>query len=253
MSTLPLPVHVSSPAASTALLCGHLLPWPALAAATALLLLATGCTGMQHGAAQTTDAATTESTFMGRTVAQALLKTPEGVAAGMATLTSVQDGGVEIAVQVQDMAPGLHGFHIHEKGECVPGPDATGKVVAFGAAGGHFDPHGTQTHGQPGQPARQVHAGDVPNLVVGSSGSGMLRYTSQDVALAPGANSIEGRSLVVHAGEDDYKTNPAGNSGPRVACGVIEMVPRRGMERSNMAQVLLPALGQAAASPPTTR
>ena len=258
MSRLPLPLHVSVPAMAlsrppTALPRGRRLRWPVATAAAALLALATGCTAMQqhHAKDQAAGASGTNSTFLGRTTAQARLKTPEGKDAGMATLTSVQSGGVEIAVQVQDMAPGPHGFHIHEKGECAPGPDAaTGKVVAFGAAGGHFDPHGTKTHGQPGQSARQVHAGDVPNLVVGSSGSGMLRYTSQDVALAPGANSIVGLSLVVHAGEDDYKTNPAGNSGPRVACGVIEMVQGKGLERSNMAHGgAVPAMGQTASAP----
>lgn len=186
----------------------------------------------------------------GMAVAQAALKTPEGAPAGMAMLSALQGGGVEITVQVQGMQPGPHGFHIHAKGECAPGPDAaTGKVVAFGAAGGHFDPHNTQTHGQPGSPARQVHAGDVPNLVVGSSGSGMLRHVNTGVSLAPGQDSIVGRSLVVHQGEDDYRTNPAGNSGPRIACGVIELVHGKGMDRSTLAQGQTPASGPLATAP----
>ena len=204
--------------------------WPA--AAATLVLLGTGCSNLQHGntAGKAAGAMGMDGKAMGQTVAQARLKTPEGAPAGMATLTSLQGGGVDIAVQVQGMQPGPHGFHIHDKGECAPGPDAaTGKTVAFGAAGGHFDPNNTQTHGKPGQSPQQIHAGDVPNLMVDASGSGMLRYTSEHVSLAPGASSIVGRSLVVHGGEDDYKTNPAGNSGPRIACGVIEMVHGQGM------------------------
>lgn len=152
------------------------------------------------------------------------LLTPQGAPAGTAKLQAVQ-GGVEIALEVEGMAPGTHGFHIHEKGECAPSPDASGKTVAFGAAGGHFDPYHTQTHGRPGQPPQQVHAGDTPNLVVDASGRGTLRYTNTGVTLTPGLYSIAARSLVVHANEDDYQTNPAGNSGPRIACGVILLTP----------------------------
>lgn len=154
----------------------------------------------------------------------ARLVTAEGVPAGTATLQSVQ-GGVEIVLEVQGMAPGTHGFHIHEKGECGPSTDASGKTVAFGAAGGHFDPYNTHTHGHPGQSPQQVHAGDTPNLVVDASGRGTLRHTNTGVTLTPGLYSIAGRSLVVHASPDDYQTNPAGNSGPRIACGLILMTP----------------------------
>ena len=223
------------------------------AAAAALVVLGAGCTNMQAagdgakagamGAAMDSSM-DTKNMAMDKTVAQAQLKTPEGAAAGMAMLRSIQGGGVEISLNVQGMQPGAHGFHIHEKGECAPKMNATtGKMEAFGAAGGHFDPHGTKTHGQPGQSSRQIHAGDAPNLVVGANGSGMLRHTSQDMALTPGENSIMGLALVVHADEDDYKTNPAGNSGPRVACGVIELVHGHTLDRSNMALGAMPTAG----------
>lgn len=150
--------------------------------------------------------------------------TPQGAQAGIAKLQAVQ-GGVEITLEVAGMAPGTHGFHIHEKGTCGPSTDASGKTVAFGAAGGHFDPHNTQAHGRPGQSPHEVHAGDTPNLVVNANGQGTLRYTNTGVTLTPGPNSMAGRSLVVHESQDDYKTNPAGNSGPRIACGVILMTP----------------------------
>lgn len=229
----------------------------AAAAAAALVLLGAGCTPMQQsdkaaGAMGTSTATQGVGADKGMNrgsadlpaTARAQLKTPEGTPAGMATLTSVQ-GGVDIALQVQGMKPGPHGFHIHDKGDCAPGMDAaTGKTVAFGAAGGHFDPHGTKTHGRPDQPSRQSHAGDAPNLVVGANGSGTLRHTSTQVTLTPGADSIVGRALVVHESEDDYKTNPAGNAGARIACGVIELTQNSLMDRSNMAQKDMPAVGQ---------
>ena len=230
------------------------------AAAAALVVLSAGCTHMQgagngdHKAgpvgAAMDSGMDNKNMAMDKTVAQAQLKTPEGAAAGMAMLRSVQGGGVEISLNVQGMQPGAHGFHVHEKGECAPKMNtSTGKMEAFGAAGGHFDPHSTKTHGQPGQSSRQIHAGDVPNLVVGANGSGMLRYTSQEVSLMPGMNSIMGRALVVHAGEDDYTTNPAGASGPRIACGVIELVHGHTMDRSNMALGDRPVAGQSTVQP----
>lgn len=236
----------------------------AAAAAAALVVLGVGCTNMQaagdganragaRGAAMDSGMES-KNMAMEKTVAQAQLKTPEGADAGLAMLRSVQGGGVEISLNVQGMKPGAHGFHIHEKGECAPKMNTTtGKMEAFGAAGGHFDPHGTKTHGRPGQSSRQIHAGDVPNLVVGVSGSGMLSYTSQDVSLLPGDNSIMGRSLVVHENEDDYKTNPAGDSGPRIACGVIELVHGHTLDRSNMALSAKPAAGQSKAQPTVAR
>ena len=192
------------------------------------LVLSAGCTSPHHngsGADHGQAAPTTGPTAAGvMPMGHARLATPEGAPAGTATLRSVQ-GGVEIVLKVQGMAPGTHGFHIHEKGECAASNDASGKVVAFGAAGGHFDPYKTQSHGHPGQSPQQVHAGDIPNVVVDASGQGTLRYTNTGVTLTPGPYSIAGRSLVVHESQDDYKTNPAGNSGPRIACGVILITP----------------------------
>lgn len=154
------------------------------------------------------------------TGAMVKLMTPQGEPAGQAVLTTVPDG-VQIVLNVERLTPGLHGFHIHTNGSCAPGPDATGKTVDFGAAGGHFDPHGTQQHGDPGRGTVR-HAGDAPNLMADAQGKASLRTTNTLVTLLPGANSVIGKALVVHADADDYKTNPAGNSGARVLCGVIE-------------------------------
>ncbi|WP_159917500.1 superoxide dismutase family protein [Pantoea sp. 18069] len=160
--------------------------------------------------------------------ARVALVTASGAPAGQATLRELPGGaGVEIAIQVQDMAPGPHGFHIHAEGVCAPGPDAaTGQTVAFGAAGGHFDPFMTRKHGRPGQSAHEAHAGEAPNILVGADRQGSLRFTNPNVTLQPGQTSVMGRTLVVHEREDDYATNPAGNSGGRIACGVITPAPR---------------------------
>ncbi|WP_382326872.1 superoxide dismutase family protein [Hydrogenophaga sp. UC242_50] len=157
-----------------------------------------------------------------RQPAVAQLVTASGQSAGRAELVQTP-AGVEIAITVQGLTPGLHGFHIHAHGACAPGPDpATGQTVAFGAAGCHFDPGQSHNHGQPGQPAHQAHAGELPNITVGADGTGSLRYLNPNVTLSRGPDSAFGRALVVHQNPDDHATDPAGNSGARVLCGVIQ-------------------------------
>ena len=156
--------------------------------------------------------------------ARVALVTPTGQPAGNATLRELPGGaGVEIAIEVRDMAPGAHGFHIHANGACAPGPDAaSGQIIAFGAAGGHFDPYQTRNHGRPGQSAHEAHAGEAPNITVGADRRGSLRFTNPQVTLQPGKTTILGRTLIVHEREDDYASDPACNSGGRIACGIIE-------------------------------
>lgn len=102
-----------------------------------------------------------------------------------------------------------HGFHIHDKGDC-SAPDGM-------STGGHFNPGGTP-HGP--QHAER-HAGDMPALKADASGYASASFKLTGVTLAPGPNSIVGRSVIVHKDPDDYKTQPTGNSGARIACGVI--------------------------------
>jgi superoxide dismutase, Cu-Zn family len=112
------------------------------------------------------------------------------------------------------LTPGQHGFHVHEKGDC-SAPDAM-------SAGGHFNPGGSG-HGGPSHETR--HAGDLGNLEADASGKASLQLTvpAKQLSLATeGANSIIGKALIVHADPDDYKTQPTGNSGKRVACGIIK-------------------------------
>lgn len=128
---------------------------------------------------------------------------------GEATFEQVGADRVRVVVFAQNLKPNSeHGFHIHEKGDC-SAPDAT-------SAGGHFNPTG-KTHGQPGS----GHAGDLPMLKAAKNGRAKLDVTLEGVTLTPGPTSLVGRGLVIHAQPDDFKTQPAGNSGARVACGVI--------------------------------
>ena len=144
--------------------------------------------------------------------AGAALKDKDGKDVGVATLIETSEG-VRIAVTAYRMPPGVHGLHIHAVGTCTP-PD-------FASAGGHFNP-GNKQHGRlnPAGP----HAGDLPNLNVAASGEGGVDITTKAVTLGPGPMSLlgeKGTSIVVHAAADDEKTDPTGNSGGRIACGVI--------------------------------
>jgi Cu-Zn family superoxide dismutase len=114
---------------------------------------------------------------------------------------------------VSGLSPGIHGVHLHEKGDCTR--------PTFASAGEHYNPQG-QHHGlnNPAGP----HAGDLPNLVVGKDGQGQMSVTTDRVTLSPGPTTLftsNGTSLVIHAGTDDQMSDPSGNSGGRIACGVI--------------------------------
>lgn len=167
-------------------------------AATAPLLLLWGCASVGPIADTRT---VTLRDGAGRTVGTAML--------------APERGGVRVVLSTRGIPPGAHGVHIHERGACEP-PD-------FAGAGGHFAP-AARSHGlaSPAGP----HAGDLPNLEVDSAGRGFLsalapaaelRGTGPASLLRPG-----GTALVVHASADDQRTDPSGNAGARIACGVIE-------------------------------
>lgn len=144
--------------------------------------------------------------------AGAALKDKDGKDVGVATLIQTAEG-LRIALTGYRLPPGSHGLHLHAVGLCQP-PD-------FTSAEGHFNPGGKQ-HGRlnPAGP----HAGDLPNLVVTASGEGGVDITTKVVTLEAGPTSLlgdKGTAIVVHAAADDEKTDPTGNSGARIACGVI--------------------------------
>ena len=122
------------------------------------------------------------------------------------------DGSVQVKGSVQGLAPNsVHGFHIHEKGDCSSGDGLS--------AGGHFNP-GQQAHGK--FDGAVHHAGDLPSLTADAQGTATIDFTSRSIALDRGPSGILGRGLIVHNDPDDYTTQPTGNSGARVACAVIE-------------------------------
>jgi superoxide dismutase, Cu-Zn family len=128
---------------------------------------------------------------------------------------STASNGVEISVTVSQLAPGEHGIHIHNVGKC-EGP-------AFTTAGGHFNPTGAH-HGAHNAQDPHPHLGDLPNLVVSENGTGQLTFTAAGATIGEGSNSLfheGGTALVIHAKADDLTNDPSGNSGDRIACGVI--------------------------------
>ena len=134
--------------------------------------------------------------------------TQGGNVSGTVTFTKV-NGGVHVVADVEGLTPGEHGFHVHEFGDC-SAPDAT-------SAGGHFNPDGN-LHAGPG--AKHRHEGDLGNITADANGK--AHYDVVDTQLSfDGRHSIIGRSVIVHEKADDLKTQPTGNAGARVACGVI--------------------------------
>ena len=118
--------------------------------------------------------------------------------------------GVRITGRLQGLEPAAaHGFHVHEKGDC--------SALDASSAGAHYNPDGV-THGNPSMPPH--HAGDIANVLADASGRADVDAHVEGVSLG-GANDIVGRSIIVHADPDDYASQPAGNSGARIACGVI--------------------------------
>jgi Cu-Zn family superoxide dismutase len=166
----------------------------------ALLLSAGACTtttGADSDASAAASAAIRDAS--GRVVAQASLR--EG------------DGSIRVHVEAAGLAPGTYGTHVHTTGLC--------ELPAFASAGAHWNPTGKQ-HGT--ENPQGSHFGDLPNLVVDASGRGSIDYTISGGSISGAANPLldtDGAAIVVHAQGDDYRTDPSGNSGARIACGVI--------------------------------
>ncbi len=171
-------------------------------------LSATAATALMLGGCSTIADLPTER------VGQATLTFANGRPAGTVQLLS-NGQTVTVAGAVTGMEPGQHGFHLHTTGRCTA-PD-------FTSAGGHLNPTGN-AHGSLAPGGK--HLGDMPNLTVGANGSGSIQYEIDRPASAAldAIFDADGTAVVVHAGADDYRTDPSGDAGSRVACGVLRRI-----------------------------
>jgi Cu-Zn family superoxide dismutase len=154
----------------------------------------------------------TEAASSAAPTAHASLLAGDGTARGEATVMEAPDG-LHVVVKAQGLTPGIHAVHIHTTGACT-GPD-------FVSAGGHWNPTGKQ-HGKD-NPAG-MHMGDMPNMLAGTDGTGEIEYIVAGGMISSGATPLldaDGAAVVIHAKADDNMTDPAGNAGGRVACGVL--------------------------------
>jgi len=158
-------------------------------------------------------AATSQSASPAPT-AKAKLAAGDGSARGTAVVTQAGDG-LHVVVKAQGLTPGIHAVHIHTTGVCT-GPD-------FTSAGGHWNPTSHQ-HGKDNP--QGMHMGDMPNMQAKPDGSGEIEYVVPGGAISDGAAPLldaDGAAIVIHAQADDYKSDPTGNAGGRVACGVLSI------------------------------
>jgi len=161
-----------------------------------------------EGVATPTDAAATGAADASSMTAVANLQTAEGKPAGTATATP-GEGTMLLSLRVEGLPPGEHGVHVHMVGKC--------EAPKFQSAGSHWNP-GNKQHGL--ENPQGQHAGDMPNLTVGEDGRGTLSYTLKGATI-DGLLDGDGSAMVVHAKADDQKTDPSGDSGDRIACGVF--------------------------------
>ena len=140
--------------------------------------------------------------------ADVTLQSQDPKVSGTVHFTS-EAGGVHVVADVKGVKPGQHGFHLHEKGDC--------SAPGYKSAGGHFNPANASHACDPTNPR---HAGDFGNLTVDKDGNGHLDMTTTGLSF-DGPNSLLGKAVILHAGVDDCKTQPTGNSGDRLACGVV--------------------------------
>lgn len=146
--------------------------------------------------------------------AMAPLQAKSGSKVGGSVWFSQQGANVRVVARVTGLTPNQeHGFHVHETGDC-SAPDAM-------SAGGHFNPGG-QPHGPQSAPH---HGGDMPSLKADANGNAEATFMMEGVTVDTGAAGVMGKAVIVHTQPDDYKTQPTGNAGGRIACGLIALPP----------------------------
>jgi superoxide dismutase, Cu-Zn family len=161
---------------------------------TVSILMLTACASMMRPTASTT-----------------LMPTSGSTAQGTVRFVQLADGAVEVNVNLTGVPPGVHGFHVHDKGDCGDNGNA---------AGGHFNPNAT-THGAPSVDPH--HAGDFGNVTADRNGMVKTFFTTRSVTVEAGTSSAVGHAVILHANPDDLQTQPTGNAGGRIACGVVGM------------------------------
>jgi Cu-Zn family superoxide dismutase len=155
--------------------------------------------------------------FAGDVVVQMNMVTEQGIGKSIGTITiSESPYGIVLTPALSEFAPGIHGFHVHQNPDCSPGAK-DGKQVSGLAAGGHYDPAGAGRHDGP---YASGHLGDLPALYVTADGKANTPVLAPRLKMA----DVKGRSIMIHAGGDNYSDQPAalGGGGARIACGVIK-------------------------------
>jgi superoxide dismutase, Cu-Zn family len=133
-------------------------------------------------------------------------------AAGTVHFMQFADGSVEVKVDLSGTTPGIHGFHVHDKGDCGDSGNA---------AGPHFNPAGV-AHGSPA--TMPHHAGDFGNMIFDASGAVHNTFVTRSITVTPGVDSVVGHAIILHENADDLVSQPAGNAGKRIACGVATLM-----------------------------
>jgi Cu-Zn family superoxide dismutase len=157
------------------------------------------------------------ATARGPMAMTAMMPLGGSTAQGTVHFQELRDGAVEVQVDLTGVPPGVHGFHIHENGSCADNGNA---------AGGHFNPM-SMPHSSPD--ATSHHAGDFGNVTAGADGEVHTTFTTRSITVTEGQRSAVGKAVILHANPDDLVTQPTGNAGGRIACGVVslhQMAPR---------------------------
>ena len=176
----------------------------ALALVAGAALVAAGCSS--------TSATSTRAAAPAGAQAKATIEPRSGSnVTGWATFTDRSTGGVAVVVHIENAPPGTHGLHVHEKGDC--------SAADASSAGGHFNPGG-MPHAGPSEMHR--HAGDLGNITIEANGTGHREIVTDLLTVKPGPNSVVGKAVIFHEKADDLQTQPTGNAGGRLGCGVVQ-------------------------------